>query len=168
MISSYLMSSLLFNALPTAVSRSIETVNRLLTQPSVVSDDVLRERILALDLECKLKCYKALLDDLNENTKLSNSVKIAVENVENALIKVDEILICLDKNLSKEPNGFYYISKLYFLEGNSEKMVMSLVVYTKILDQRFEYLIKLLNIKFVWKYPNPNRGGVLEDNAACA
>jgi hypothetical protein len=150
MLASFVTTNIVFNTIPYIVNSSINTFKSLFTYKQVITDDDLRERLLSLDLDNKLLMYKSLIEDLDSCHCCSNSVKVASEAVQNSIIKVNEMLNTLDNNLLKQnnPNNFYYVSKLWFLESESnEKLVNILVLYTKILDKRFDFLMQLLKIE---------------------
>lgn len=149
----YLAGTVFKASLPILLNSSFHSFKSYMRSKPTVPTAVLREKVIKLDLRSKVELYENVLQDIKESTVRTDMMIVALENLQEILVKINELLTALEVNLgiSERANmggspNFFYVSKRWY-DRNDEEMVGQLMIYNDILTSRFESLIAVLKLQ---------------------
>ena len=138
-------SSLLFGKEVVTQTISTSTKNIYLGIDNILSNhnEQFKEILNDLDIKPKLDIINSFIDEIYNNKKIFN------ESINKTFKYLNEILKLIEKeieNINKEIND-HKKKWFYNIRGsNCSNMINNLIKHIKILDERFELLLKLINI----------------------
>mgnify|MGYP001452105499 CR=1 FL=1 len=96
------------------------------------------------DIYCKLSIIQKLLDNFPENLQKDNdAIKTSLSNLHDIVISINNELQLIDSEICYHENNRYFS---YYRTPNYKSNLKQLKKFKIILDNRFEDLIRLMNI----------------------
>ena len=146
----YIASTVFRASLPILLNTSFHSARAYLRSKPKVPVSVLRERVIKLDLRSKVELYQNVLQDVRDSTVRTDMMVVAMDNVQELLVKINDLLTALEVNLGLVEGGsnsnFFYVSRRWY-DRNDEEMVQELVVYDEILTSRFDSLVAIIGLQ---------------------
>lgn len=135
-------TDIIVKALTVTTTTTLNLIKHLtsLDQPSL---NQIKKDLEDLDLEKEVLVINAFIEELNEDYYIKNSVKIALENLNSILIKINEEIETI-KTVVNDHNEKWFNTWRSFDCG---ECINNIKQHYTILEKRMDMVIKLLSIR---------------------
>jgi len=140
-ISSVLPSKIILNVLLNTISGTINSINYIITNDSIPEVNIIKNKIIQMDLNSKLEIIHSLIKELNEE-KLKEFQKISLKSIEILIDEINKELIDINQKINYHNSKYFSSWRSINLDNN----INQLNDHNILLDKRLDNLIKLLNL----------------------
>lgn len=153
---SYYIASTVFRAsVPILLNTSFISLKDYFRSKPCVPRTELVDRVAKLDLRSKLELYESVLEDIRDTMTLSDMIKVAIENVQEILLKINDLLSVVEVNLGmvrdftdrkSHFDSFFFVTKKWY-DKNEEEMIQTLTMYNTLLSDRYNALVSVVKLQ---------------------
>lgn len=153
---SYFIASTVFRAsVPILLNTSFLSLKDYLRSKPTIPRTELVNRLAKLDLRSKIELYENVLEDIRDSIVLSDMIKVAIDNVQEILLKINDLLSVVEVNLGmvkdfsdrkSQFDSFFFVTKKWY-DKNEEEMIETLQMYNTLLTGRYEALVSVINLQ---------------------
>ena len=140
-ISSVLPTKIILNVLLNTISGTINSVNYIVSNDSIPEVNIIKNKIIQMDLNSKLEIIHSLIKELNEE-KLKEFQKISLKSIEILIDEINKELIDINQKINYHNSKYFSSWRSINLDNN----INQLNDHNILLDKRLDNLIKLLNL----------------------
>lgn len=140
-IGTKILSTIEYDLAATAVTQTTNKIYKIASSIVSSGHNSIQKTLITLDLSAKLKVLDEILKE-NNDSKYGGSVDYALINLNDIITKIHKELVEINKIIEYHETKYLSSWRSLGCDENIER----LIIYKKILDERFELFIRTLNL----------------------